>query len=301
MMSSDNISGAAAFSMAAPPASAKVPSMRIAIISDIHFAGATAGQFDVRPVVEAFVDWANRLDADLLLDLGDRVDDIDRAADLDNASALARIFGLFKGRRIHLLGNHDVVNLTGEDHRQLYGRLPGHQALDLGECRLLAWEPSVRLDRRLGFPPAGEELGWLTDALGSDERPAIVVSHIPVSGAAMTGNYYFENNPDLATYPDHAEIRRAVGQTGRAALWLSGHVHWNSSANVAGIRHLTVQSASETYTTMPDPACTYALLEIEQSTARLEVFGRDAMRVEMPFRPSGSSPWPEPRTRVSRT
>jgi 3',5'-cyclic-AMP phosphodiesterase len=274
--------------------------MRIAIISDIHFAGAPAGQFDVRPVVEAFIDWANRLGADLLLDLGDRIDDIDRATDLQNAGALARIFEHFKGQRVHLLGNHDVVNLTGEDHRQLFGRLPGHQTIDLGECRLLAWEPSVRLDRKLGFPSAGQDLGWLTQALESDDRPAIVVSHIPVSGAAMTGNYYFENNADFATYPDHAEIRHAVEQTGRAALWLSGHVHWNSSANVAGIRHLTVQSASETYTTMPDPACTYALLEIEQSTARLEVFGLDTMRVEMPFRPSGSRPWPQPRPRVAR-
>jgi len=274
--------------------------MRIATISDIHFAGAPAGQFDVRPVVEAFVDWANRIDVDLLLDLGDRIDDIDRAVDLENAEALARIFERFEGRRIHLLGNHDVVNLTGEDHRQLFGRLPGHQAIDLGECRLIAWEPSVVLDRKLGFPPTGQELEWLTQALESDDRPAIIVTHIPVSGAAMTGNYYFENNPDFATYPDHAEIRRAVEDTGRTALWLSGHVHWNSTANVGGIRYLTVQSASETYTTMPDPACTYALLEIEQSTARLEVFGRDPMRVEMPFRASGSSPWPQPRPRVAR-
>jgi 3',5'-cyclic-AMP phosphodiesterase len=274
--------------------------MKIAIISDIHFAGAPAGEFDVRPVVDAFVDWANRIDADLLLDLGDRIDDIDRAADFENTAALARIFERFKGRRVHLLGNHDVVNLTGEDHRQLFGQLPGHQAIDLGECRLLAWEPSVLLDRKLGFPPAGRELDWLTQGLDSDDRPAIIVSHIPVSGAAMIGNYYFENNPDFATYPDHAEIRRLVEQTGRAALWLSGHVHWNSSANFAGIRHLTVQSASETYTTMPDPACTYALLEIEQATVRLEVFGRDTMRLEMPFRASGSSPWPQPRPRVAR-
>jgi predicted phosphodiesterase len=275
--------------------------MKIAIISDIHFAGAPAGQFDVRPVVEDFVEWANRVDCDLLLDLGDRIDDIDHTADLENATALARIFELFKGPRIHLLGNHDVVNLTGEDHRQLFGRLPGHQPIDLGELRLLAWEPSVRLDRQHGFPPAGQELDWLATTLESDDRPAIIVSHIPVSGAAMTGNYYFENNPDLATYPDHVEIRHAVEQTGRAALWLSGHVHWNSSSNVAGIRHLTVQSASETYTTMPDPACTYALLEIQQSTARLEVFGRDTMLLEMPFRPSGSNPWPQPRPRVART
>jgi 3',5'-cyclic-AMP phosphodiesterase len=275
--------------------------MRIAIISDIHFAGATAGQFDVRPVVEEFVSWASRIDADLMLDLGDRIDDIDQATDLANTRVVAEIFRAFTGPRVHLLGNHDVVNLTADDHRTLFGRLPGHEAFDLDELRVLVWEPSVLLDRKRGFPPAGQDLDWLTHALQSDERPAVIVTHIPVSGAAMTGNYYFENNSDFATYPDHANVRRAVEQTGRAALWLSGHVHWNSATNVAGIRHLTVQSASETYTTLPYPACAYALLEIERSTARLEVFGRDALQIEMPFRPSGHCPWPQPRPRVDRT
>jgi calcineurin-like phosphoesterase family protein len=275
-------------------------SIKIAIISDIHFAGAPAGEFDARVVVEAFVDWANRINADLLLDLGDRIDDIDRTSDLANTAVLARLFERFKGRRVHLLGNHDVVNLTAQDHVELFGRMPGHQAINLGQCRLLAWEPSVLLDRQFGFPSAGPNLGWLAQALDNDDVPAIIASHIPVSGASMTGNYYFENNPDFATYPDHAEVRRVVEQSGRAALWLSGHVHWNSSANVAGIRHLTVQSASETFTTMPDPACSYALLEIEQSTARLEVFGRDGMRLEIPFSPSGRAPWPQPRPRVAR-
>lgn len=274
--------------------------MKIAIITDIHFAGAATGAFDIRTVVHEFVDWATRIGADLLLDLGDRIDDVDRPTDLANAKELAGIFGRFAGPRVHLAGNHDVVNLTPEDHLELFERRPGHRTVDLGDLCVLVWEPSVLLDRRLGFPAASGELDWLTKALASDDRPKLIVSHIPVSGAAMTGNYYFENNADLATYPDHAEIRRAVEQTGRAALWLSGHVHWNSASTVAGIRYVTVQSASETYTTMPDPACTYALLEIEDSAARLEVFGHDPMTLAMPFTPSGDRPWPTPRPRVAR-
>ncbi len=274
--------------------------MKIAIITDIHFAGARAGTFDVLPVVEDFVGMATRLNADLMLDLGDRIDDVDSATDLSNAAELGRIFERFPGPRVHLLGNHDVVNLTAEDHRKLFGQLPGHRTIDLGAFRLLAWEPSVLLDRRQGFPAAGAELDWLTKALESDDRPAIVASHIPISGAAMTGNYYFENNADLATYPDHSDIRRTVEQAGRAALWLSGHVHWNSISNAANLRHITIQSASETFTTMPDPTCAYALLEINDATARLQVFGHDPMTLEMPFVASGNRPWPQPRPRVAR-
>lgn len=274
--------------------------MKIALISDIHCSGRADTEFDVRPMVEAFVAWANAVRADVLVDLGDRIDDIDRDADLANAGELAQIFSKFSGPRIHLLGNHDVVNLNDEDHRQLFGRRPGHYAIELGEVRLLLWEPSVRLDRKAGFPPAAPDLGWLVDELASTDRPAIIASHIPVSGASMVGNYYFENNADFATYPDHAEIRQAVERTGRAAIWLSGHVHWNSVSTVHGIRHLTVQSASERYTSMPDPACTFSLLEIDNAMARLQIFGQDPMVLELPFAASGARPWPEPRPRVAR-
>jgi hypothetical protein len=121
-----------------------------------------------------------------------------------------------------------------------------------------------------------------------------------VSGAAMTGNYYFQNNADLATYPDHAEIRRAVETTGRAAMWLSGHVHWNSITNVGNLYHVTVQSASERFTTGPNAAAATALLDIDGGNARLEVFGRDPIAVTFPFRKSGEHRWPKPRPRVER-
>lgn len=274
--------------------------VKLAVITDIHFAGTSGTGFDVRELVSEFVDWASREQVDLLVDLGDRIDDVDRPTDMANATELARIFRQFSGRRLHLLGNHDVVNLTPDHHRDLFGTDFGHQLVDLGAYRVLAWAPSVLRNQQTGFPPAGDALEWLTEQLAADERPALITSHIPVSGAAMTSNYYFQHNEDLATYPDHAEIRRAVEATGRAAMWLAGHVHWNSVSNVAGIRHVTIQSVSETFTTMPHPACSYAMMEIDGSLGRLQVFGRDPLTLGFPFVPSGSRRWPPPRPRVAR-
>ncbi len=272
--------------------------MKIAIITDIHCQPRGEPGFDVRPLVVEFVAFANGQGADLLVDLGDRIDDVDAASDVATTGELAEIFARFRGPRVHLLGNHDVVNVTAEDHARLFGQLPGHRAIDLGAFRAVAWEPSVRFSRAEGFPPAAGDLDWLVRTLEADDRPAIILSHIPVSGAAMTGNYYFENNADFATYPDHAGIRAAIARTGRAAMWISGHVHWNSIADIGGTYHLTVQSASETFTTMPDPAAAFTLLEIEGESARLEVFGRDPFAVQVPF--VLPRPWPEPRPRVPR-
>lgn len=275
--------------------------MRIGVITDIHCGPQADSGPDVRDVVAAFVKRANEARVDLLLDLGDRIDDVDRTTDLAVTAELAEIFRAFPGPRVHLRGNHDVVNLTDEDHLRLFGQLPGNRVVECDGVRVVVWEPSVQFSRSSGFPVVGENLDWLTMTLAGDERPAIIVSHIPVSGAAMTGNYYFANNADFATYPDHAAIREAVEATGRAALWLSGHVHWNSVTTTGNIWHLTVQSPSEKFTTMPDAAASFALLDIGNGAARLEVFGLDPLAITMPFAPSATHPWPRPRARVSRT
>jgi hypothetical protein len=272
--------------------------LKLAIISDIHHAPPGPDGFDVRQVVDAFVSKAIVDQAEVLIDLGDRIDDIDRETDLRLSADLADIFKRFSGPRVHLRGNHDVVNLTDLDHERLFGQRPGHSVLDLGTCRLVLWEPSVTFNRKAGFPPAAGELEWLTATLSADSRPAIVATHIPLSGASMTSNYYFENNAAFATYPDAAAVRAGVEATGNAALWLSGHVHWNSLAVVGNVPHVTIQSASERFTTMPNPACTFAQLEISDNWATLEVVGRDPLRIEFPFGRSGDQPWPEPRPKV---
>jgi hypothetical protein len=170
---------------------------------------------------------------------------------------------------------------------------------DLGEVRLVIWEPSVQFHRPRGFDPAAAHLDWLVSALEADLRPAIVATHIPVSGASMVGNYYFANNPGLAAYPDAERVRSAVERTGNAAIWLSGHVHWNSIHTTGGIRHITVQSTSETYTTGGKPALSWGFLDIDGNEGTLEVLGRDPLAFRFPFMPSRSMPWLKPRPSIA--
>lgn len=269
--------------------------MKIAIISDIHH----SREANMLGEVERFVAAATASGADLLLDLGDRIDDTTREGDLALVEELANAFRRFPGPRVHLLGNHDVVNLSSDDHERMLGRRPGHMVLELGEIRLVVWEPSVHFHRPRGFDPASAHLDWLVAALAEDSRPAIVATHIPVSGASMVGNYYFANNPSLATYPDADLVRAAVEKTGNAAVWLSGHVHWNSLATVGGIRHATFQSTSETFTTNGKPALAWGYLHVAASEAELNINGRDPLFVKFPFAPSRISPWPVPRASIA--
>jgi predicted phosphodiesterase len=271
--------------------------MKIAIITDIHHGPQShtkeAG-WNALKVMRDFVWHAGEQGADLMLDLGDRISDTNRETDRQVTAEVAEVFRTFTGPHYHLLGNHDVNNLTIEDSEEILDQSMQSQVVDLGDLRLVLWQPGVKLTRGVGFPEAAPGLPWLVEALNADERPAIIATHVPLSGHSQVGNYYFERNPEYSTYPDNAAVLAAVEATGKAALWLSGHVHWNTLNNVRGLPHLTMQSVSERFTTYPHGAAAFAMLEIADGRFGIDVQGNDPFHARLPFRKSGDRPWMSP-------
>jgi hypothetical protein len=106
------------------------------------------------------------------------------------------------------------------------------------------------------------------------DRPTLVVSHVPVSGHAQTGNYYFQNNPASATYPMDDRARAALALARVPVVCLAGHVHWNTVTAVDGITHLTQQSLTESFTTAGEPAGAMGLIELAD-TVSWQVVGDD--------------------------
>lgn len=271
--------------------------MKIAVVTDIHHGPQShtkAADWDALPVLRRIVDRAVAEKADLLLDLGDHISDTAHEADYRAAFDVAAVFDAFPGPRVHILGNHDVANLSVAENEAIFGQSMQSRAIDLGSFRLLAWQPDVEIAMGVGLPAASSNLAWLVEALSADDRPAIIASHVPLSGHSQIGNYYFERNAHYATYPDHRAVRRAVEATGKAALWLSGHVHWNTVTNVGNVQHVTIQSLSERFTTMPATAAAYADIEIRDGEFTVDVFGADPFHVRLPFRKSGDRPWMTP-------
>ncbi|MFN7024730.1 MAG: metallophosphoesterase family protein [Pseudorhizobium sp.] len=271
--------------------------MKIAIITDIHHGPVSHTKdpnWDGLSAVRAFVDRAVAESADILLDLGDHISDTNRDADHQAMSEVAQIFKTFPGKRVHVLGNHDVANLSVADNEEILGQSMTSTVTDLGDFRLIAWQPDVYITRGVGFSNASDHLEWLVEALNADERPAIIATHVPLSGHSQIGNYYFERNAQYSTYPDHKIVREAVEATGKAALWLSGHVHWNTVTNVGNVQHVTIQSLSERFTTAPLTAAAYADLEIRDGQFTVDVHGNDPFHVRLPFRKSGDRPWMVP-------
>jgi Icc protein len=268
---------------------------RLCLVADIHCGPVSQTKRGDRAVelLRHVIDFARVTQPDVLVDLGDRITDADRQTDRRNLVEVAARLGSLRCHRVHLAGNHDVGHLSRDENEEILGSSMKSRVVDLDPCRIIVWQPHVRVANG-SLPPAATTLDWLRAALAASDKPALVVSHVPVSGQSLIGNYYFENSSRIATYVDHADVRRVAEESGKVALWISGHVHWNSVTVVGGIPYVTVQSLTESFTTAPEPSGCYADLKIEDELFDLTVHGRDPFQISLPFRPSGQRRWLRP-------
>ena len=264
--------------------------VRVALVTDIHADGehGTKRGEQALELLDGFVERINALPdhsrPDVVVDLGDRVNDVDAITDRRALEAVAEVFSRLTVPRVHLLGNHDVVNLSLQDNAEVLGTRLESRFVELHGWQLVFWYANPTLTSS-GFRFLPEDLEWLEGALASSDKPSAVFTHAPYSGASMLGNHYFEPYPQFAGY-GNAHLVRPILERSGVPLCVAGHVHWNSVTTVDGTHHLSLQSLTESFTTHPDPAKAWGALTLGQ-TVWLEVFGLDPIKLELPVKPGG--------------
>jgi 3',5'-cyclic-AMP phosphodiesterase len=260
-------------------------SLRLALVTDIHHGHDTFTKKGsaAAPLMEEFRRFVIDGRVDAVIDLGDRISDVSGEADRRLEHEVAEMFAPIASPVFHVCGNHDRAHLSVADNVAILGQDLGHFAIDLGDWRLVFWRADTRIHPQCGFVLAEADLVALGRAVATADRPLAIFGHVPVSGHAQTGNYWFERNPASATYPDADRVRAILRSARVPVVWVAGHVHWNTLTMVDGIPHLTLQSLTETFTTFPEPAGAMAILELSDRIL-WEVSGRDGVRFDLPAR-----------------
>lgn len=257
--------------------------LRICLVADIHHGADsfTKKGTAALDLLAGFAAFANDARPDAVIDLGDRISDVDTATDMRLEREVADAFRAIEAPVHHFCGNHDRDHLSVAENAEILGQPLANQTIDLGEWTLVLWRADSKIHRPGGFVLTEADLLWLAGVVRSATKPLAIFSHVPVSGHSQAGNYYFERNPDASTYPGGAERARAILATARVPVCcFAGHVHWNTLTNVGGQPHFTLQSLTETFTTNPEPAGAWALLELSDRIG-WTVFGKDSFRAEL--------------------
>lgn len=268
---------------------------RIAIVADIHHGAPslTKRGDTALDLMAEFARFTNSVRPDLVIDLGDRISDIDHDRDLELEQEVAETFRAIEAPIFHINGNHDRDHLSVAENEEILGQPLDHQVVDIGDWRLVLWRADTRIRRggeQPGFQLAEADLLWLSRTVRNADRPLLIAGHVPISGHSQIGNYYFENNPGSSTYPQADRARAMLAQARHPVVCIAGHVHWNTITPIDGTVHLTQQSLTESFTTNGEPSGAMGLIELGE-TVDWRVMGRDPARFS--FRP-GTDRWTPP-------
>lgn len=258
-------------------------SVRIAIVTDIHhgrsgFSKMAEQALDIFP---DFARFANDAKPDLVLDLGDRISDENEETDLRLEREVADAFGAVHAPCEHICGNHDVDYLSVAQNAEIFAQDFTSQRIEVGDWSLLLWRADAKSYDGLGFALPEHDLIWLASEVARSSKPVAIFTHVPLSNHDVSANYWFAHNRHSATYPNSDRIRHILESARVPVVCFSGHVHWNTLNRINGIAYATLQSLTESFTTHPEPARAWTLLELDDDIA-CHTFGHDTFSWRLP-------------------
>lgn len=257
--------------------------VRFGIVTDVHYADTDArGTRHYRDSLEKMRSAVRRMNTeelDFVVELGDFIDrpvPPDEIATLHHLGAIEREFQQFRGATYHVLGNHDLEDLSKEEFLRGVsntGVAPdrSYYSFMAGGVQFIVLDADFRSD---GAPyerghfdwadsniPRSQAL-WLIDALLERDGPAVILVHQRLDGEGRE------------CVRSARELRALFKESGRIVAVLQGHDHGGGMQVIDGIPYYTLKAMVEG----PGPENgAWALVEIRRDrSVRITGFDRAA-------------------------
>ena len=266
-------------------------SLTIGFVTDLHFGPAAYHDGKLRKLTHHAADLTrdvvrrmnDELRPDLLVNLGDDIEDESREADLARYTECQDILRTAKAELVNVAGNHDTIHLTRADLSRIWRRevsAPLFYALDRGGFHIAILHTIERKDVDVRIPHA--QLEWLKDDLARTTLPVIVLMHHSASEQDLRDSFWFKGIAHLALVKERVELRQILEESGKVRAVFNGHVHRNHLDVIRGIPYVTIQSLIENLDEDAPgrPAAAHALVTITESRIVVRVHGNDPARYQ---------------------
>jgi 3',5'-cyclic AMP phosphodiesterase CpdA len=263
--------------------------LRLALVTDIHF-GPLAyfhgklrkmsheGPDLLRGAIERVAAWG----PDLLVNLGDDIEDENPALDRQRYLACQKILRQAPCPLLNVAGNHDTVHLNLDDLNEAWQRRgPLYYSLEHGPFHLVVLHTVERKDIDVRID-AGQ-LEWLRDDLARAGRDTVVLMHHSASEQDLEDSRWFSAAPHLALVQERAALRQILRDSGVVRAVFNGHLHRNHLDVIDGIPYITVQSLIENLDDDAPgrPASACALVTLDERRLVVRVQGNDPARYQI--------------------
>jgi 3',5'-cyclic AMP phosphodiesterase CpdA len=263
--------------------------MRFALVSDVHFGPNAYHDGKLRKLTHRapellarVIDTLNHEQRpELVINLGDAIEDRNRDADLEQYGAFASVLYGANATVLNVAGNHDQVNLSDDDLRRFWRREGAlHYRHDFGGAHFFVLRTVEQKDVAIHLPE--EQFGWLESELANASGPVIVLMHHPASDMLLEGNRWFEKAPHICRVAERKRLRQMFERSRKVVAVFNGHVHWNHLDVIAGIPYVTLQSMIENIDDDAPgrPASAYAVCELDERRLLVSVRGEENLRYQ---------------------
>lgn len=264
-------------------------SLTLGFVTDLHFGPAAYHQGKLRKLTHHAADLTRdvvramneRIVPDLLVNLGDDIEDENRETDLARYAECQAILRSATAELVNVAGNHDTVHLTRDDLARVW-RHDGHlfYAFDRGGFHLVVLHTIERKDLDVRIPRA--QLEWLANDLRRTDLPTVVLMHHSASEQDLDDSFWFKGAAHLALVKERAELRAILARSGKVRAVFNGHLHRNHLDVIEGIPYVTIQSLIENLDEDAPgrPAAAHAVATITPSRIVVRVLGADPARYQ---------------------
>jgi 3',5'-cyclic AMP phosphodiesterase CpdA len=263
--------------------------VRIALVTDVHFGPLAYFDGKLRKLshraadlTAEFVRAARDANADLIVNLGDVVEDESQAADHARYAHFVELLAQSELPVLHVAGNHDQIYLSEPDLRALWGRSgPLHYFEDVGGLRFVVLNTIETKDVCVRLPQ--EQLQWVGQVLQESPHPVVILMHHPAGEMDLRGNRWFERAPHICRVAERRELREILTSSDKVLCVFNGHAHWNYVEVFAQIPFVTLQSLTENLDADAPgrPAAAWAMCEISKAAVQVDVHGQEPGRLRV--------------------
>lgn len=252
--------------------------MKILLITDIHY-GRDAkypklgGENYINSFGSHFESYVSKIksaisDHDLIVNLGDSINEIDNEQDIINYKKVMEFLGQSKPV-VYVIGNHDLNCLSREQIAKIIDEPKLYYSFDLQDYHHIILD-GTRDSRDTLHRIDSEQLNWLKNDLAKTNLPTIIYCHYPIDNQDVSDNYYFSSRPERAFISNKQQVREVLESSNKVIGVFNGHLHFSHEETINGIRYITIPSFSENDTDHK-PLTEYCSVLLENKALNIKI------------------------------
>ena len=256
--------------------------LRIGLVTDIHH----GPDVDVRvgsaaPALLTTFTRRMREDfhPDLIVDMGDRINDIDPDAD---KARLAEVRQMLEAASVPILyawGNHDLINVPVAEGRGILGKRGDFETRDVGGYHLVVLNSQDPTIEQIGGTLSDSQLDWLEQDLKDGASPTLVFCHHPLDEQDPSRHWYFTHHHNHALCRNRARARAVLAASGRVKAVFNGHMHLNTVEVIDGIPYVTLMSLVDSGITTGPSGCYAEITASDAAGIEVRILGQLSLAV----------------------